>query len=231
MELRNQIIYISKKVLNSIKNFEFNFETTIFIFDKELNVLYAKSNEENKDLCKLVIEESLENNAFILSSLQNTTVKTKNQISGKDFSVISSPFHEIKNKELQGYVGIFTTDDSENFKMITEMLANQISYELHVYREKLSIEEIIKTDRSSLFTREPHNVDLRIIQHITQGLKDKEIADNLHISVSTVRNHINKLFEELNVASRSQLISLHYENKLHKILHEVKMENRNLKYF
>ncbi|MGG0248654.1 LuxR C-terminal-related transcriptional regulator [Peribacillus frigoritolerans] len=231
MELRNQIIYISKKVLNSIKNFEFNFETTIFIFDKELNVLYAKSNEENKDLCKLVIEESVENNAFILSSLQNTTVKTKNQISGKDFSVISSPFHEIKNKELQGYVGIFTTDDSENFKMITEMLANQISYELHVYREKLSIEEIIKTDRSSLFTREPHNVDLRIIQHITQGLKDKEIADNLHISVSTVRNHINKLFEELNVASRSQLISLHYENKLHEILHEVKMENRNLKYF
>ncbi|MCU6602073.1 LuxR C-terminal-related transcriptional regulator [Peribacillus frigoritolerans] len=231
MELRNQIIYISKKVLNSIKNFEFNFETTIFIFDKELNVLYAKSNDENQDLCKLVIEESVENNAFILSSLQNTTVKTKNQISGKDFSVISSPFHEIKNKELHGYVGIFTTDDSENFKMITEMLANQISYELHVYREKLLIEEIIKTDRSSLFTREPHNVDLRIIQNITQGLKDKEIADNLHISVSTVRNHINKLFEELDVASRSQLISLHYENKLHEILHEVKMENRNLKYF
>ncbi|PEF35077.1 hypothetical protein CON84_24220 [Bacillus sp. AFS094228] len=231
MELRNQIIYISKKVLNSIKNFEFNFETTIFIFDKELNVLYAKSNDENQDLCKLVIEESVENNAFILRSLQNTTVKTKNQISGKDFSVISSPFHENKNKELQGYVGIFTTDDSENFKMISEMLANQISYELHVYREKLSIEEIIKTDRSSLFTREPHNVDLRIIQNITQGLKDKEIADNLHISVSTVRNHINKLFEELDVASRSQLISLHYENKLHEILHEVKMENRNLKYF
>ena len=232
MELRNQIIYISKKVLNSIKNFEFNFETTIFIFDKELNVLYAKSNDENKDLCKLVIEESVENNAFILSSLQNTTVKTKNQISGKNFSVISSPFHEIKNKELQGYVGIFTTDDSENFKMISEMLANQISYELHVYREKLLIEEIIKTDTSSLITREhQHAVELRIIKNITQGLKDKEIADNLHISVSTVRNHINKLFEELDVASRSQLISLHYENKLHEILHEVKMENRNLKYF
>jgi DNA-binding CsgD family transcriptional regulator len=229
MELRNQIIYISKKVLNSIKNFEFNFETTIFIFDKELNVLYAKSNDENQDLCKLVIEESVENNAFILSSLQNTTVKTKNQISGKDFSVISSPFHEIKNKELQGYVGIFTTDDSENFKMISEILANQISYELHVYREKLLIEEIIKTDRSSLITREPkHKVELRIIQNITQGLKDKEIADNLHISISTVRNHINKLFEELDVSSRSQLISLHYENKLHEILHEVKMENRNL---
>jgi len=229
MELRNQIIYISKKVLNSIKNFEFNFETTIFIFDKELNVLYAKSNDENKDLSKLVLEESVENNAFILSSLQNTTVKTNNQISGKDFSVISSPFHENKNKELQGYVGIFTTDDSENFKMISEILANQISYELHVYREKLLIEEIIKTDRPSLFTRElQHKVDLRIIQNITQGLKDKEIADNLNISVSTVRNHINKLFEELDVSSRSQLISLHYENKLHEILHEVKMENRNL---
>ncbi|WP_412102216.1 LuxR C-terminal-related transcriptional regulator [Peribacillus frigoritolerans] len=54
------------------------------------------------------------------------------------------------------------------------------------------------------------------------------MADNLHISVSTVRNHINKLFEELDVASRSQLISLYYKNKLHEILHEVKMENRSL---
>ncbi|PAL13493.1 hypothetical protein B8W99_09945 [Peribacillus simplex] len=229
MESRNQIIYISKKVLNSIKNFEFNFETTIFIFNEEQNVLYSKSNDEKNDLSKLVLEESVENNAFILNSLQNTTVKTKNQISGKDFSVISTPFHEIKNKELQGYVGIFTTDDSEHFKMISEMLANQISYELHVYREKLLIEEIIKADKSTLFTREPlHKVDLRIIQSIIQGLKDKEIADNLHISISTVRNHVNKLFEELNVASRSQLISLYYKNKLHEILHEVKMETRSL---
>ncbi|MCT4476150.1 LuxR C-terminal-related transcriptional regulator [Peribacillus frigoritolerans] len=227
MELKNQIIYISKKVLNSIKNFKFNFETTIFIFDKELNVLYSKSNFEHKDICNLVIKESVENNAFVLSSLQNTTVKTKNQISGKYFSVLSSPIHEIKNKELQGYVGIITKDDNGNFEMISEMLANQISYELHVYREKLLIEEIIKTDTSSLITREQqHEVELRIIKNITQGLKDKEIADNLNISVSTVRNYVNKMFEELDVTSRSQLISLHYENKLYEILNEIKINNR-----
>ncbi|MFF2499948.1 MULTISPECIES: response regulator transcription factor [Peribacillus] len=227
MELKNQIIYISKKVLNSIKNFKFNFETTIFIFDKELNVLYSKCNFEHKDICNLVIKESVENNAFVLCTLQNTTVKTKNKISGEDFSVISSPIHEIKNKELQGYVGIITKDDNENFEMISEMLANQISYELHVYREKLLIEEIIKTDTSSLITREQqHEVELRIIKNITQGLKDKEIADNLNISVSTVRNYVNKMFEELDVTSRSQLISLHYENKLYEILNEIKIENR-----
>ncbi|MGE7904662.1 response regulator transcription factor [Peribacillus sp. NPDC094092] len=222
--MNNQIIYISKKILNSIKNFKFNFETIFFIFDKEMNVLYSKSNFEEKDLSKLIIKESVENNAFILSSLQNTTVKTKNQISGKDFIVISSPIHEIKNKELQGYVGIITTDDSENFKMISEMLAIQLSYELHVQSEKLVIEEIIKTDTLSLITREQqqHAMELRIIKHITQGLKDKEIADNLHISVSTVRNYINKLFEELDITSRSQLICLYYENKLCDILHEVK---------
>ncbi|MGG0848040.1 response regulator transcription factor [Peribacillus simplex] len=229
MELKNQIIYISKKVLNSIKNFKFNFETSIFIFDKELNVLYSKSNFENEDICKVVIKESVENNAFVLSTLQNTTVRTKNQIYGKDFSVISSPIHEIKNKELQGYVGIITTDDSENFKMISEMLANQISYELHVHREKLLIENIIKTDTSSLITREQqHKVELRIIKNITQGLKDKEIADNLHISVSTVRNYVNKMFEELEITSRSQLISLYYENKLYDILNQIKIKNRFL---
>jgi DNA-binding CsgD family transcriptional regulator len=229
MELKNQIIYISKKVLNSIKNFKFNFETSIFIFDKELNVLYSKSNFENEDICKVVIKESVENNAFVLSTLQNTTVRTKNQIYGKDFSVISSPIHEIKNKELQGYVGIITTDDSENFKMISELLANQISYELHVHREKLLIEDIIKTDTSSLITREQqHKVELRIIKNITQGLKDKEIADNLHISVSTVRNYVNKMFEELEITSRSQLISLYYENKLYDILNQIKIKNRFL---
>lgn len=227
MELKNQIIYISKKVLNSIKNFTFNFETTIFIFDKELNVLYSKCNFEHKDIYNLVIKESVENNAFVLCSLQNTTVKTNNKISGEDFSVISSPIHEIKNKELQGYVGIITKDDNGNFEMISEMLANQISYELHVYREKLLIEEIIKTDTSSLITREQqYEVELRIIKNITQGLKDKEIADNLNISVSTVRNYVNKMFEELDVTSRSQLISLHYENKLYEILNEIKIENR-----
>ncbi|MFS0762441.1 response regulator transcription factor [Peribacillus phoenicis] len=229
MELKNQTIYISKKVLNSIKNFKFNFETTIFIFDKELNVLYSKSNFEHKDICNLVIKESVENNAFVLSSLQNTTVKTKNLISGEDFSVISSPILEIKNKELQGYIGIITKDDNGNFEMISEMLANQISYELHVYREKLSIEEIIKTNTSSIITREQqHEVELRIIKNITQGLKDKEIADNLNISVSTVRNYVNKMFEELDVTSRSQLISLYYENKLYEILNEIKIENRLL---
>ncbi|WP_353957923.1 LuxR C-terminal-related transcriptional regulator [Peribacillus sp. ACCC06369] len=44
---------------------------------------------------------------------------------------------------------------------------------------------------------------MRIIKNITQGLKDKEIADNLHISVSTVRNYVNKMFEELEITSRS----------------------------
>ncbi|MED3909499.1 LuxR C-terminal-related transcriptional regulator [Peribacillus simplex] len=227
MELKNQITYFSQKVLNSIKNFKFNCETYILIFDKELNVLYSKSNYEKNDLSKLVLEESIENNALVLCSLQNTTVRTKNQISGKEFSVISSPIHEIKNKELQGYVGIITKDDSEEFKMISEMLAIQISYELHVHREKLLIEEIIKTNTSSIITREQqHEVELQIIKNITQGLKDKEIADNLHISVSTVRNYVNKMFEELNITSRSQLISMYYENKLYDILNEIKINNR-----
>ncbi|MFJ8069447.1 response regulator transcription factor [Peribacillus sp. NPDC096447] len=69
---------------------------------------------------------------------------------------------------------------------------------------------------------------MRIIKNITQGLKDKEIADNLNISVSTVRNYVNKMFEELEVTSRSQLISLYYENKLYEILDEIKIENHFL---
>ncbi|MFE4812564.1 response regulator transcription factor [Peribacillus simplex] len=94
-----------------------------------------------------------------------------------------------------------------------------------MHREKLLIEEIIKTDTSPLIMREKQAIELRIIKNITQGHRDKEIADNLHISVSTVRNYINKLFEELDLTSTSQLICLYYENKLYDILNEIKIKN------
>ena len=46
-----------------------------------------------------------------------------------------------------------------------------------------------------------------ILQLLSQGLLYKEIADQLSISVSTVRQHIHKIYEKLHVQNRTEAIN------------------------
>ncbi|MCX7820318.1 MAG: response regulator transcription factor [Brevinematales bacterium] len=48
--------------------------------------------------------------------------------------------------------------------------------------------------------------ETEIINMIIQGLDNKEIADKLFISESTVRNHISNIYRKLNVSNRIELL-------------------------
>lgn len=50
--------------------------------------------------------------------------------------------------------------------------------------------------------------EYEVLEHIAQGRSNKEIADQLHISVKTVGNHISNIFNKLQVADRAQAIVL-----------------------
>ena len=65
-----------------------------------------------------------------------------------------------------------------------------------------SLREPVVEERgiSSILTAREREV-LRLIDG---GLSNKEIAANLHIEVSTVKNHVHNLFEKLHVTSRMQ---------------------------
>jgi DNA-binding NarL/FixJ family response regulator len=54
-------------------------------------------------------------------------------------------------------------------------------------------------DDSSLSKREKE-----ILEHLTKGLANKEIADRLGISVETVRVHLRRIYEKLHVHSRTE---------------------------
>lgn len=45
----------------------------------------------------------------------------------------------------------------------------------------------------------------KIAQLICQDKSNKEIADELFVSVSTVKSHINNIYKKLNVQSRDEL--------------------------
>ncbi len=59
------------------------------------------------------------------------------------------------------------------------------------------------SDRSYLAERLTSR-EVQILRFISEGLSNKEIAQTLGISVSTVKNHVHSVLEKLSVRSRSQ---------------------------
>jgi len=62
--------------------------------------------------------------------------------------------------------------------------------------------------------REPGDQQLRIIELVAKGLKNREIAARLGMSSNVVRNHISKIYDEVGVHNRVQL-ALWYEVQIH----------------
>jgi RNA polymerase sigma factor (sigma-70 family) len=69
--------------------------------------------------------------------------------------------------------------------------------------------EIINNDLFDLSERETD-----ILKLLVDGKEYKEIAELLHISPFTVRNHTTKIYSKLHVNSKAEAISLAYKKKL-----------------
>src|ERR1700751_2888602 len=54
-------------------------------------------------------------------------------------------------------------------------------------------------------TRLPSRRQLRVIELVAQGLKNKEIAKELRISEHVVRNHLGKIYDKIGVSNRVEL--------------------------
>jgi DNA-binding NarL/FixJ family response regulator len=78
------------------------------------------------------------------------------------------------------------------------MSANIARKLVTVFREKENSEISVET----LSKRETE-----ILQLLSKGLLYKEIADQLSISVSTVRQHIHRIYEKLHVQNRTEAIN------------------------
>jgi DNA-binding NarL/FixJ family response regulator len=51
-----------------------------------------------------------------------------------------------------------------------------------------------------------------ILEYLSRGMRYQEIADNLFISVDTVRTHIRKIYEKLQVHSKTEAVLLFLKN-------------------
>jgi DNA-binding NarL/FixJ family response regulator len=84
---------------------------------------------------------------------------------------------------------------------ISRALATKILLEFSLPKEDLEIHML--SDREK-----------ELLHLIAQGLSNKEIADSLHISESTVKNHLRNILAKLHLQNRVQLVAYAYKNGL-----------------
>ena len=57
------------------------------------------------------------------------------------------------------------------------------------------------------------NREQEIVSKVAEGMKNREIAELLHLSEHTVKNHLFRIFERLGISSRAELILYLYSQK------------------
>src|SRR5215472_4794914 len=62
--------------------------------------------------------------------------------------------------------------------------------------------------------RKPSDQQLRIIELVAHGLKNREIADEVGLSRNVVRNYVGHIYREVGVRNRVEL-ALWYEARVH----------------
>ena len=86
-------------------------------------------------------------------------------------------------------------------------LAHQIS-ELSAACETLLLKDCIADTEPIIIPRALTPRELQILQHIANGLPNKQIAAVLFLSEKTVKNHISRIFYKLKVSNRSLATSI-----------------------
>jgi len=104
--------------------------------------------------------------------------------------------------------------ESENGKYIYFTMFKNISNQEKFFHVKLNILQYIKGDVTKAYTFDPRHAyrsitprQNEIIKFIIKGFSTQEIADRLHVSVNTVKNHKQALFRKVNVKSSVELIN------------------------
>ena len=65
----------------------------------------------------------------------------------------------------------------------------------------------IKSEKRLNIIEELSNQEIKVKKYIIDGKSNKEIAEELFISLNTVKTHITNIYSKLNVSNRKELIN------------------------
>jgi LuxR family transcriptional regulator, maltose regulon positive regulatory protein len=126
--------------------------------------------------------------------------------------------HALALAEPEGYVRIFLDEGPGMMQLLRETSRSEIipRQGLSAYPEKLlaafEVEKRKSADKSPLPPAQPlieplSQRELIILQLIAQGLSNREISERLFLALSTVKGHNRKIFDKLQVQSRTEAVA------------------------
>ena len=80
---------------------------------------------------------------------------------------------------------------------------------LKLFRNPIDFEAAILQEDIKLTTRE-----VEVLEQLSKGLKYNAIADNLFLSVGTIRKHVENIYSKLQVHNKLEAIQKARNNKL-----------------
>ena len=103
-----------------------------------------------------------------------------------------------------------------NKKLFKKALFKVLSGELWFKRETFESffsksKEIIES--RIIFRKLLTPAETRVIDLVCKGLKNKEVAEKLYVSESTIKTHLSNIYKKLNINSRVQLMNLYLGEK------------------
>ena len=96
------------------------------------------------------------------------------------------------------------TDPDEIIQAVEQVQAGGSPMSMQIARKVVSHFQEIKKPEAEFELLTPR--ELEILSLLAKGFLYKEIADQLHISLHTVRGHVHLVYEKLHVQSRSEAI-------------------------
>lgn len=90
---------------------------------------------------------------------------------------------------------------------LKELHAGGSPMSTHIARKVIkTFQEANRLPRNSLLT----NKENEVLELLSKGYLYKEIADRLHITLNTVKQHIHKIYEKLHVSNRTEALNKLY---------------------
>jgi len=106
----------------------------------------------------------------------------------------------LKNMEPEHWID-YITSIVRGEAPISRPLTNKILHEFSLQKDEVSGNNL--SDRET-----------ELLHLVAEGLSNKEIGEKLHISESTVKNHLRNILAKLHLKNRMQLIAYAYKNGL-----------------
>ncbi|GGF28684.1 hypothetical protein GCM10010954_29700 [Halobacillus andaensis] len=132
----------------------------------------------------------------------------------EEASVDSQVFAIILMYEKTRSVGMFEREEAAIFQKFISFIK-----ESHVIEQEFSLSDELGEQELTSFIdpiKEETNLSPReqeVLNLVIQGLNNREIAEELYISGHTVKNHVTKIFQKLEVPDRAHAISKVYQLK------------------